>query len=311
MARRATLDPNASTPIDYLEKIFQVAYEVPPMRGHVDDLIDHLMPLRPGPHPSSTTSDPPTPDTPKRDTTPSLTRDADDAAATVDSPGTHQETDGPPRGERIREPATRPLNEDDQPSNDRPSSLIETSLIEQRTLEYSPREIAAVRAASTLVDTPRTLKRLINVYRVLRATADPAAQLRVETDCAYIILLLAIANGRPIAAPNLFALINHATPRTTQLPKLLKHHLHNTTPDNTPDQPDDALPPPPPAHLAELYQETLDLLDTMGPDAPTNLATYQYWLPIAARYSFRHHRLTSTPPPSTSQAPTNGAPRGS
>lgn len=180
---------------------------------------------------------------------------------------------------------------------------MQARIVDQRTLEYSEAEIAAVRAASALLDTPRALKRLINVYRVLRATADPASQDRLEAECAYVILLLAVTYGRPIAAPNLFALVNNPASTNTPLPQLLTQHLHTaavpTATPTTPDAAEDAIPSAPPIHIAELYQEVLDLLVVMGPAAPTDPTTLRYWLPIVARYSFRHHRLTATSPPDT------------
>jgi hypothetical protein len=174
-------------------------------------------------------------------------------------------------------------------------------LVARRTLDFTPAEVAAVRAAAALLDTPRTLKQLVNVYRVMRATAAPRVLERLENESAYVVVLLAITYGHPLAAPDLFALVDRSGPGSNLRTLLQNPHASaSAAADRSAET--DALPPVPPAHLADVYIRVLATLDSMGQAAPLDLDVYRYWLARVARYSFRHRKLTTPGPTRRPQA---------
>jgi hypothetical protein len=67
---------------------------------------------------------------------------------------------------------------------------------------------------ATLVSTPRAVKRLVNVYRMLRVSVPPggagAFDPRGGREFEVVVVLLAILVGRPALAPGVFASIMSA-----------------------------------------------------------------------------------------------------
>lgn len=161
----------ASTPQSYLEKIFQVPYTLQPMRrdGYAR-LVGSLLPV-------ATDSTPPGADAPGLMSEPTA--------------GTHSDAASQER------PTTKAPREDDD-DGPRHANLV----IEPQELEYVERLWA-------FMPTPRAVKRLVNVYRFLRAGVRARDLPRFTGDAARIhdgeakgdyqplLLLLAILVGHP------------------------------------------------------------------------------------------------------------------
>jgi hypothetical protein len=87
-------------------------------------------------------------------------------------------------------------------------------------LEITESEAAAMSAVAPLVGTtPRTVKRFVNTYRLLKArTKDPAAFDHPRGgigDHEVVAFLLAVVTGQPGAAQNLLTELRHAPPDGT------------------------------------------------------------------------------------------------
>jgi hypothetical protein len=259
--------PSAFSSIDYVEKIFQIAYKVPSMHEMVDGLIDEIMPIR-SPAPVAPSSEPP-----------AKVRSGGDPAGAVGgaSPATVRSTPGTTIAGQS--PVQRPAGQASRPEPAMPTVTSAVALpVAQRALDFTAEEAAAVRHVAGLLETPRSLKQLVNVYRVLRAVADAESRRHLDDEAAYVILLLAISCGHHPAAPKLLRLIGASPSDGADLRGMLEHWS-----DDTGTATNGAHPP----SLADLCGRVRAVLDTMAERAPVDLETCRFWLPRVCRYSFR------------------------
>ncbi|MGH3860466.1 P-loop NTPase fold protein [Actinokineospora sp.] len=120
----------AARPLDYLDKIFQITFALRPMGSGADRLIDHLLPQA-------------EPETPRRpETTP---RPAQPTTAAAPPTKTGEKTMPIPRRSPVADPTLRP---------------------DRLLLRESERDF--IKRLRPLLDTPRTVKKLINLYRLVR-----------------------------------------------------------------------------------------------------------------------------------------------
>jgi hypothetical protein len=242
------------TPANYLEKIFQIPFQLSTMDpSGFGDLVRSL---------ASTERSAPSP------------REAP-AAERLPGPATN--------GER---PALeeRPARDGDQPSgNDRPASdgdrsasdgerSVEVAVaravadLRPRQLEISAAEMDFLCRLAPLVPSPRAAKRLINLYRLLRARlSGPDLDAFVEGDGALAVLvLLAVHADEGAASAGLFHRIGAAGSGLTSWRALLDRYRED----------DDV----------ESLCAQLGKIDGM----PDTLAVYREWLPLVRRFSFGH-----------------------
>jgi hypothetical protein len=122
-----------ATPLDYLDKIFQVVFALRPMGSEADRLIATLVPAE-ALVPAS-----PTPATPAG----TAGSDGDQGGAET----TVEESPAPPDGESTRVPQPEPLR-------------------------LRAHELAFIQRLRPLLETPRAVKRLVNLYRLVRVIVD-------------------------------------------------------------------------------------------------------------------------------------------
>jgi hypothetical protein len=126
-----------------------------------------------------------------------------------------------------------------------------------------------------LVPSPRAAKRLVNLYRLVRARLygtklDDFLIARVrEAPYRAVLLLLAILVGRPAAAPSLFLALQQAKP-DDELSALLATVADARNP------------------ALRIVCDELNWLNATDDELmpPAEVATYQTWLPLVSRFSF-------------------------
>jgi hypothetical protein len=219
-AGRAAGDGGAlASPADYLEKIFQVPYRIPPMtesscRALLAKL--HLYdrePLAPAPE-SDFDDSPPKPRAPE----------ADDPAATERLVGSPAGPDRTPE-----RPAARPADE----------SAAQAARI--AALKLTALEVAAIDELAPLVGrSPRAAKRFLNTYRLLKSTVPSLEMAAFQRDAPgrpagfrAPMLLLAVVVGAPALAAPVFASLRTAEPDQSVPTLLSQHRLDRHGPDRT------------------------------------------------------------------------------
>ncbi|TCP56438.1 KAP-like P-loop domain-containing protein [Tamaricihabitans halophyticus] len=137
-------------------------------------------------------------------------------------------------------------------------------------LSISTTELSFIGTLAPLIRTPRSTKRLINLYRLLRSRLDSAelADFLDGTKPPYraALTLLAILVGPAAAAPTLFRAIESA-PQGQTWPELL---------DELANEPGVALAPVVQLLRGEAHVNVL----------PSELDSYQQWLPLVRRFAF-------------------------
>ena len=247
----------ASTPQNYLEKIFQIPFALMPMSGVgfarlVSDLASQDTRI-PG------------------------------ASGLVGAGQTDNEAVGAPSREkhriRVQEGSVASQDEDIDPN---PSGL-----------SLSDREVRFIQALAPMITTPRAGKRLVNIYRMIRstqATGGASAFLDLgpadDGDYRAVLVLLAIVSGFPRLAGPAFAMLLAAEPDTTwaefvdglavsgpQVGVKFSSHLRRS----------DA------ADWSRLQTSVLTVQETVN--VPEKLRPYREWAPRVARFSFDAGRL--------------------
>jgi KAP family P-loop domain len=188
-------DERPATPLDYLEKIFHVPFHLPPMHETgFRSLIDRLT------EPMKATPDSPPPPPPKP-TAESKTTPAPPQNVTKD----HVEPKPP-----HHVPADKEKEKKVEPTpTAQPGSI-------SQTLQRWERE--ALQAYHPLIQTPRGAKRLLNTYRLVRASVPQsewaafAGDHRLDGEFRVAMLLLAAAAGYPAVARSWFAKLIRTNP---------------------------------------------------------------------------------------------------
>ena len=258
---RDTLD----SPEDYLEKIFQIPFRLQPMRekGYeqlVADLTKHVPPTataaRAAPASNgTTTTPPPAPGSP--DPGGDETGTAPDGDAATPAP--------------VGEPAAGD-SAADATSEAEVRQEVPEHHIDRAALELTDAERELLGSLGRIVRTPRSAKRLVNVYRMLRVSVQ-AHDLRRFTrpdtgDYRAVVLLLAVLVGRPHDARQAFALVMSA-PSTALVWDVL------------------AVSP---------VAADLAAVRALPPMARLTVAPCREWVPRVSRFSFRLSTVVDEPP---------------
>lgn len=181
----------ASTPMNYLEKIFQIPYTLRPMgRDGYGRLLEGLVPLAaPGPEPGDA------------DTQPTLGQPRQQPPTAAPSGSTVA-------GESGQEPAgPDAAAPPDHQAQDPPVELTPPAL------RIDPAELRFMQSLAPFITTPRAAKRLVNSYRLLRAQLDEVELTQFidpqtgEGDYQAVLVLLAILIGFPNQAAAIFGVV--------------------------------------------------------------------------------------------------------
>ncbi len=181
-----------ATPRHYLEKIFQVPFQVPPMS---DAGFDRLVADLVGPSTDA----------------PVLKEQAADAKVQAPSTATPALNEGPTQHTDADATPAQPLPEDSTEvdlteflddsieSSDTPAPALPSAA----RVRFHSAELSVLQALGPLVETPRTAKRLVNTARLVRLQSMAADW---EDLCAPIMLLL----GLDVGAPDLWTTLRTA-----------------------------------------------------------------------------------------------------
>jgi hypothetical protein len=239
-----------TTPQNYLEKIFQIPFAIPPMGAEgYEQLVGELMAADVAQeHPSALVA---IEDAPLHD--PGVVDGESPSAAVTATPGSRVEL-----GSAVH-PTLRPPG-----------------------LQIRPTEVSYLASLSSLIGTPRSAKRLVNLYRLLRSSLDPQelqAFIGVEDQGDYrtVGILLALLTGAPGVAPRIFSALLAEAPDEGWVNFLERL--------KTADCWD-------PQHLSEARRFVAALTQIAArDDMQQTVADFQQWVPRVGRYSFETSRL--------------------
>jgi hypothetical protein len=314
--KRISSGARAATPQNYLEKIFQIPFNLRPMgkRGY-ERLVQKLMETADPAGENDDTSEAPagvgeSPKTtgqeartagergPKPDTPPALEREQEEVEYRE---GADKEIEAETRAETEVEKADRIANgegmaddvefgnneeetkEDDEievPEDDGVPDLNPPALV------LTPDEKLYIQKLHRLFRTPRTTKRFINTYRIFRARLQGAYLQRLVEDEEYrcAMVLLGIITGFPVLASKAMRILFEQSPDATWNEFVTNISVN---PPVEADFPAEELPPSM-QELQNEWQRMSDALQTIkvhnGESIP--VAAFLRWLPQVARYSF-------------------------
>ena len=273
-----------ATPLDYLDKIFQIPFAVPPLTGAAASAyVAALLDPPGGTPPPDACAAPADVTPPGHEAQPQPAPAGDGSRPTGDPPAADEPAvpaAGPvPGGDDLHEqrPSRRPSRAPDHEGTGS-SPLVD---LRPESLILDAAEIRFLAALGPLLPTPRAVKKLVNLYRLLRIGVPAAGLPAYLADRTYqpVQVLLALLVGAPRDARTILAAILDA-PADRTLVDLLRA---DDAPDGGPAW----------EAVAATRRRLADLLDTLGPDlAEAVVAGYQTWTPRIARYSFHTRCLT-------------------
>jgi hypothetical protein len=282
----------ASTPQNYLEKIFQIPFALAPMTGAgFAQLVDDLAVGRKGPHAGQQQIEGSAIGGDLDKAIQSHSGQSENSRTETVSPETRN-ADGP--SEQTKTPSTVPggrSGTDADTSGQRTRNLAEPDP-NPAGLTLTDHEIQFIQALAPMVSTPRAAKRLVNIYRMIRSTqtvGGPSSFLNVSSgsgDYQAVLQLLAIVSGFPqLAAPTFTALLQ-AEPGATWSAFL------DSLPGSAAPGRDESG-----KHLNESQAAEWCRMQTglaavsKDNDVPGELRPYSEWAPQIARFSFVAGRL--------------------
>lgn len=200
-----------ATPDDYLEKIFQVPFWIRPLGKTASrNLVLELTKNDLAPPPvvkSGSEKDPGRePDRPRKpvEREPAPVQDSQEGEPAANAPAQTANASTP---STPREPAQVPATFSWSPVEPKP-----------RTLQLSQEEREYMVSLATVIGrSPRSVKRFVNCYRLLKSTIDPAELARSSRDGTFrtTMLLLGIVSGLPEIAPELLTDLRAAKAETS------------------------------------------------------------------------------------------------
>jgi hypothetical protein len=212
-----------STAQDYLEKIFQITYALAPMqRDRFGDYVDALT-AAPVPRPPTSNGDATTTPATRAIAT---TTTGDGRAGPKAGEGSKMDVDALPGpgvvAAAVPKSATVPL----APSLSPP--IDEHAHRAWPALEFTQNEKDCLKSLMAILPTPRMAKRLVNVYRLIKATRPHAVAGKPQQHAT--LFLLAVLFGRPVISSELLrALCQKASPfddAETPLPDAVAAYVH-------------------------------------------------------------------------------------
>jgi hypothetical protein len=276
----------AATPMNYLEKIFQIPYTLRPMEsGGYGRLLDALM----------------------RDRRPTSSPEAQ-IVGPAEQP-TEGAIVGPPAAPV--QPAEEPPGDVRQPvlpRQPRPPDQREEIDLAPILLQVTEPELEFMKLVGPLISTPRAAKRFSNVYRLLRASMDPADIDRYvgadDRDGEYqvVLLLLALLVGFPQQAAVILDELRTASGITNWWEFLqdLQSRIGSTASHRSAQL---KVSPMEATKWNRLFS-SIDELRGKQPAIPDNLELFRSWTLQVARFSFQTgHLMAAHQQHSTSTGP--------
>jgi hypothetical protein len=204
-----------STAQDYLEKIFQITYALAPMQpGKFGDYVDALT-ASPAPRQSASSA--------AKATASSASPDATGAVATDSRTNVSPSPSLAGGTAAAQESAGVPITSSPPATDGHPDYRAWPAL------EFSQHEKDCLKTLVAILPTPRMAKRLVNVYRLVKATRPLAVATKPQQHAT--LFLLAVLFGRPsIASELLRALFEKTAPfdkPETPLAGAIGTHAHN------------------------------------------------------------------------------------
>lgn len=241
----------APTPLDYLDKIFQVPFALRPMGSRARNLIDAALP-------------PVVTDRAAAPWVPDASRTPQSFAGT--EPGGRAETEG-----KSADPVT-------EPGPGTPADLGP----QPDQLRLRPPEREFILELGRLLDTPRSVKRLVNMYRLVRVTVghdelDDFVGAHGDGPYQAVLVLLTLVVSAPASARALITALRDA-PEDRDVSSVVADLARtDTTPGGV-----------------RIWPKVMDVLATVRdhPDMRRNLITYRTWSGTVARFSFETCDLT-------------------
>jgi WD40 repeat protein len=297
---------SVATPIDYLDKIFQIPFTLlPPAPAATADFLRSLLPQ---PTAAQQTSA-------RRDTSPHAdaysVRDADHSGSPAEAPGTSDAVgdSGSPRGSSL--PASLSAGADHsaetgqplpgrrirQPGPDGPELPAATGAdtVELRPLglQVSQAEVEFMARLGALLPTPRAAKRLVNLYRLVRI-GIPSGELSEfvgdESGGPYqaVQVLLAILVGHPEFAREVFRVVLSGSSEGQGT----SGRLDGTGYADLAAVTEEAAPESGKSHSFGIVYPFLIKIREEAP-AAVSMAECRRWCPRLARFSFYTRELAS------------------
>jgi hypothetical protein len=171
-------------------------------------------------------------------------------------------------------------------------------------LAVYPEELEFLKVLSPLVPTPRAAKRIVNTYRLIRASLDEhelrqfASADGSATDYRAVQVLLAVLIGFPGEAAPLFRSLLQTSRRRSW-----RAFVAAFADDPDADEEDEETA----AETARRRHLLAALVEGLQVKPPEQLEVYRRWAPIVARYSFETGRLGGD---SASRSAAGSLPRG-
>jgi hypothetical protein len=277
-----------ASPVDYLDKIFQVPYVLaPPPPTAMASYLRALLPpaVSTTAEPQDLATEPAAESVPVESAADPPTTEASSALGIEDARDPANPLHNLPadKGRQWTDKLRGP--EEEQPV---PTRIVErdTAIPDLRPLglQLSRPETEFMTRLAPLLPTPRAAKKLVNLYRLVRISIPEvslAAFAGSEAGGPYQVvqILLAVLVGSPAAAQRIFRELMTAPPESdihTVLAKAAATGL-----------PDSPLCARISAELARISEDTLLLIA---------ISEYQRWCPTLARYSFHTRIMTGSPP---------------
>lgn len=263
-------DEDLATPLDYLDKIFQIPFAVAPLRDTAAS--GYLRVLLGSGHAQAAPAAGPATTGPA--TTGPVTTGLLATELTISAPRrvVRPSSDAPRRGGPRSGAEPRPTVVPD---------------LRPRGLRISPAEVDFLARLGALLPTPRSAKKLVNLYRLIRIGVSEADLPAFLDEHAHqpVHLLLALLVGTPNDAQVILTAILAADPAADLVAFLGGAAAPGVRPAEW-----DA--------TAETRQQLAEVLERLHadltPPPPATLAPYQRWCPRIARYSF-HTRTLAKP----------------
>jgi WD40 repeat protein len=241
-------DGHPATPLDYLDKIFQIPFAVPPMSpAHAARLLTSLV----GQEQAESDDGPPEPS----------------AAASPSEPFPVPARAAVRDGRPDRDSPTSP---EDRPIPARPNDRGEPGRRAGLILRAPERQFIA--RLGPLLTTPRSAKKLVNLYRLVRigVLEEELPTFIGLSEYQVVQILLAILVGTPVATEAIFGAIRAAAP-DSDIVSVVREVGHDAGP-----------------RVAEF----IALVRPQSREGATDFRAYQRWCLRLARYSFYTRSLS-------------------
>jgi hypothetical protein len=174
-----------------------------------------------------------------------------------------------------------------RPEDDQEGVVIQQELV-PKELSLYPEELEAIQQLYRCVgSSPRRVRRLLDVYRLMRAGMEEGdvQDLISKRHFAVVLALFAFQSGAPATAPRVIELLRKETLRTSDDPGT-QTFAQRTMVDWANGE-----FPEVPADEAEIMFYAMSYVDGLGLTRPDLLAVLRKWIPEIARYSFREVRM--------------------